>query len=209
MRSKRKRLITPCWVWFGLTLAGIALFTRFGPAEHSLGTHVRIVYLHGAWVWTALAAFVSAGITGLVALLKRQPSWHCWSRALGYTGLFFWITYLPLSLWAMQANWNGLFLAEPRWRLALVFSISGLLMQTGFRLLGDLRWTSLGNLTFVGVLLFSLERTENVMHPVSPILTSDAWLIRLYYFTLLALTMLAAGQMARFFKRLTACSANR
>ena len=200
-----KRLLSSAWLWFALTLAVIGLFTLLGPAERALGLRVRVVYLHGAWVWTALAAFVAAGAAGVVGLVSRRDGWHCWSRDLGLTGLFFWVTYIPLSLWAMQATWNGLFLSEPRWRLALVFSISGLLLQLGLHLIGNLRLFSLGNLIYIGLLIYTLLRTENVMHPASPILTSDAWLIRLYFFGLLALTLLAAGQIARFFRRLVAC----
>jgi hypothetical protein len=193
------------WFWLGLTLALIAVVALLGPAERSLGSQVRVVYLHGVWVWTALAAFVASGVAGLVGFLGRRDSWHCWSRDLGRTGLFFWITYLPLSLWAMQTTWNGLFLSEPRWRLALVFSISGLLLQMGLSLLGSLRLTALGNMAFIGLLLYTLMRTENVMHPASPILTSDAWLIRIYFFGLLALTLLAAGQIAQVFRRFAGC----
>jgi hypothetical protein len=195
------------WFWLGLTVALIAVVALLGPAERSLGSQVRVVYLHGAWVWTALAAFVASGAAGLVGFLGRRDSWHCWSRDLGRTGLFFWITYLPLSLWAMQTTWNGLFLSEPRWRLALVFSISGLLLQMGLSLLGSLRLTALGNMAFIGLLLYTLMRTENVMHPASPILTSDAWLIRIYFFGLLALTLLAAGQIAQVFRRFAGCHA--
>jgi len=93
------------------------------PAEATLGANARIVYLHGAWVWASLIAFNAAGLVGFVGLLTRRQKLHLASRALGRSGLFFWVTYLPLSLWAMQANWNGLFLAEPRWRLALIFAI--------------------------------------------------------------------------------------
>lgn len=202
-----KRLLSSGWLWFGITLVVIAVFAILGPAERALGLRVRIVYLHGAWVWTALAAFVASGVSGLVGLVSRRKNWHCWSRALGLTGLIFWVTYLPLSVWAMQSTWNGLFLSEPRWELALVFSISGVMLQVGLYLMGNLRLVSLGNLVYVSLLIYALLRTENVMHPASPILTSDAWLIRLYFFGLLALTLFAAGQIARFFRRLVTCRA--
>jgi hypothetical protein len=127
---------------------------------------------------------------------------HCWSRALGRTGLFFWITYLPLSLWAMQTNWNGLFLAEPRWRLALVFSLGGILLQVGLTLLDHLPWTSAANLAFAVLLIPALVNIANVMHPPSPILTSNALRIQLYFAGLTAFTMLAAWQVARWWKTL-------
>lgn len=43
-------------VQFAITLAAILLLTFLGPQEKSLGANVRLVYLHGAWVLTALAA---------------------------------------------------------------------------------------------------------------------------------------------------------
>ena len=184
--------------WFGLLLAAAAGFTLLGPAEKSLGTNVRVVYLHGAWVWAALACFLAAGILGAIGLILRRESLHRWSRTLGRTGLFFWITYLPISMWAMQTNWNGLFLAEPRWRLAIVFALGGLLMQIGLTLLENPAWASAANITYFLTLLLALTNTPNVMHPPAPILTSDAWRIQLFFSGLLLLTLLAAAQFARW-----------
>jgi hypothetical protein len=189
------------WIGFSLTLVAIGLLALISPPEHSLGTHIRIVYLHGAWVWTALIAFLLAGACGLAGLVTRQEYLHRWSTALGRTGIVFWITYLPLSLWAMQSNWNGLFLAEPRWRLALVFATSGLLLQVGLSLAGNLRLSSAMNGVFSIILAISLANTPNVMHPASPILSSDAWRIQVYFTGLVALTLLAAFQVTRWWYR--------
>ena len=186
------------WIWFIVTLLSIALFTTLGPAEHSLGTHVRIVYLHGAWVWASMAAFLFAGICGAIGLFTRRKIFHCWSSAFGRAGIFFWVTYLPLSLWAMQTNWNGLFLAEPRWKLALVFAISGLLLQVGLSLANKPYLTSALNLSYFIALMIALQNTANVMHPASPILNSEAWRIQFYFSGLLLLTLLAVWQMARW-----------
>ena len=185
------------WIWFILTLLAIVIFTLFGPAEHSLGTHIRIVYLHGAWVWASLAAFLAAAVFGGLGLLRRRLAFHCWSGAFGRTGLIFWVTYLPLSLWAMQSNWNGLFLAEPRWKLALVFAISGILLQVGLWLASKPSLTSALNLGYFISLLVTLLQTTNVLHPASPILKSGAWRIQLYFFGLVLLTLLATWQIAR------------
>jgi hypothetical protein len=186
------------WVWFSLTLLAIGLFTLLSPAEHSLGTHIRIVYLHGAWVWASLAAFFVSGVFGGFGLLTQHKSLHNWSGAFGRTGLIFWVTYLPLSLWAMQSNWNGLFLAEPRWRLALVLAITGILLQIGLSLADKPRLTSGLNLGFFIALMIALLRTPNVMHPASPILNSDAWRIQTFFLGLVMLTLLAVWQMARW-----------
>jgi hypothetical protein len=196
--AKRSRSNLSSYFLFAATLLAIAGFTALGPAEQSLGTHVRVVYLHGAWVWASITAFFFAALLGGIALLTRRAALHCWSGALGRTGIFFWVTYLPLSLWAMQSNWNGLFLAEPRWRLALVFAISGLLLQSGLNLVSRPALTSLANIVYFIALFAALQTTGNVMHPASPILSSDAWRIQLFFGGLVALTLLAAGQIARW-----------
>jgi hypothetical protein len=185
-------------VWSGFILLAIALFSLVGPAEKTLGTNVRIVYLHGAWVWAALLAIVAAGFCGGLGLALRRVSLQRWSLALGRTGLFFWITYLPISMWAMQTSWNGLFLAEPRWRLAVVFAITGLLLQIGVSLLEDPAWAAGANLIFGVALFWTLSGTQNVMHPPSPILNSEAARIQVYFAGLLALTLALAWQVARW-----------
>jgi hypothetical protein len=187
-------------LWFFITLFVILLVTALGPAEKTLGANVRVVYLHGAWVWAALIGFVSAALVGLVGLVTRRRDLNYWSRALGRTGLFFWITYLPISMWAMQTNWNGLFLAEPRWRVGLVFAIGGLILQVGISLLDDPIWASISNIIFASMLFVSLQSTEQVMHPASPIFGSDAWRIQLFFLILIALTLLAAWQLARWWR---------
>ncbi len=186
-----------------IVLGAIAVFTAFGPAEKSLGTNVRIVYLHGVWVWTALAAFTLAALVGVIAFLKKRRSLHLLSRALGRTGLVFWITYLPISMWAMQTNWNGLFLSEPRWKMAAVFALSGILLQIGVTLMGNPAWASAGNVVFWLALVFVLQGTENVMHPGSAIFGSGAFRIQIYFSGLLLLAFLAGWQVTRGWCRLT------
>jgi hypothetical protein len=188
-------------LWFLVCLAGIAALTAVGPAEMTLGTNARVVYLHGVWVWASLAAFALAGAAGAAGLLFRRVDWQRWSRALGRTGLFFWITDLPVSVWAMQTHWKGLFLAEPRWRLAIVFAVAGLLLQTGLTLLEDPAWAAAGNLVYLVVLLVALQTTENVMHPASPIWSSDARRIQIYFGLLFLVALAAVWQVARWWRQ--------
>lgn len=184
------------WIFFTITMLVILVLVMLGPAEKALGSNVRMVYLHGAWVWTALTAYLAAALVGLVALLVRKPGLHCWSIALGRTGLLFWLTYLPLSLLAMQTNWNGLFLAEPRWRLAIAFAITSILLQAGLTILGRPAWNSVGNIAFAAALLLALRNTTSVMHPDSPIFSSDLLSIQFYFLLLVVMVLLAALQVA-------------
>jgi hypothetical protein len=185
---------------FFITIIVIALLALLGPEEKSLGSNVRIVYLHGAWVMTAELAFIAAGLAGLVALITRRNAFHKWSAALGWTGILFWITYLPLSLWAMQSNWNGLFLAEPRFRLALVFAVTGVLLQLGLWLV-NIQWiTSLSNVLFIIALRVVFATAENVMHPPpSPIFNSGNYAIIGFFTALIMLSLVASFFLTRAF----------
>jgi hypothetical protein len=182
---------------FTITLFAISVYTLIGPAEKSLGTNVRVVYLHGAWIWGAIASYLAAAITGLFGLIMHRESLQRWSRSLGRTGLVFWITSLPIAIWAMQTNWNGLYLAEPRFRLAVIFAITGLLIQIGLAIADNLTWASIANLAFTIALIWTLRMTQDVMHPSSPIYQSDARLIQVFFSGLVLLTLLLAWQVAR------------
>lgn len=187
-------------ILFLSTVIVIALLALFGPEERSLGANVRIVYLHGAWVLSAELAFVAAALAGILAFITKRDVFHRWSAALGRSGIFFWLTYLPLSLWAMQSNWNGLFLAEPRFRLALIFAITGVLVQVGLWIMNTNWITSIANILFIIVLRVIFATADNVMHPPpSPIFNSGNYVIIGFFLALIALTLLAAFFMTRLF----------
>ena len=194
--------IHPLWL-FLITIILIAVLSLLGPADQTLGANVRIVYLHGAWVLTAELVFILAGLAGLIALITRRDLFYRWSTALGRAGIFFWITYLPLSIWAMQANWNGLFLAEPRFRLAVTFAVVGVLLQLGLWII-NLNWlTSTTNFIFIILLLFEFSRAQYVMHPPpSPIFNSGNWEIIGFFIVLNLIVWLAAYFMTIWFLRL-------
>ena len=190
----------PPLIYFSITIIVIALLTLFGPEERSLGANVRIVYLHGAWVLAAEVAFIAAALAGLLGLLLRKEIFHAWSAALGRTGIVFWLTYLPLSLFAMQANWNGLFLAEPRFRIAMIFAVTGVLLQLGL-LLFNISWlTSFSNILYIITLRVVFATAQNVMHPPpSPIFNSGLWNIILFFVGLNILAWVAGYFLTRFF----------
>lgn len=193
------KIKSPLFLFF-LTLALMLLLALFGPEEKSLGANVRIVYLHGAWVIAAELAFLAAGAAGFLALMgsllrpARFAALHAWSAALGRSGIIFWISYLPLSLWAMQSNWNGLFLVEPRFQLALTFAIVGALMQIGLGLINRPALTSAANLAYIVVLRVIFTQASNIMHPPpSPIFKSGLWNVILFFVALNLLAWLAAA----------------
>lgn len=195
-------------ILFIVTVILIALLALFGPEEKTLGSNVRVVYLHGAWVLAAEVAFFAAAIAGAFALITKRIPFHHWSAALGRTGIFFWLTYLPLSLWAMESNWNGLFLSEPRFRLAVIFAVTGVLLQVGLWLI-NINWiTSLANIIYIVILRVAFSSASNIMHPPpSPIFNSGNYLIIGFFLAMIVLTLVAAFFLTLIFLNLTKESA--
>lgn len=188
---------------FFISLLAIVILTLFGPEEKSLGANVRLVYVHGAWVLTAEIAFILAALAGLLGLLLRRDLFHAWSAALGRTGIVFWVTYLPLSMLAMQANWNGLFLAEPRFRLAMTFAVTGVLLQIGLWMMNTKWLTSLANILFIIILRVIFSTAENVMHPPpSPIFNSGLWNVIFFFVALNLLAWVAGFFLTKLFLRI-------
>jgi hypothetical protein len=188
-------------LWFILFLAAALVVAAFAPLEKTLGISARLVYFHGAWVWAALVAFAVAALLGMMGLVSRREGLHLWSRATGRSAIILWLAFLPMSLLVMQANWNGLFLDEPRFRVPLNFAIVGVLLQVGLSFFPP-AWTSLANLIFGAALAVGLRNAGTVLHPESPIFGSDAWRIQLFFAGLLLLTLIAAGQFTRWLYQL-------
>ncbi|MEI8133061.1 MAG: hypothetical protein WCG34_11560 [Leptolinea sp.] len=187
--------------WFILSLILLLIAAALAPLENSLGANIRLVYLHGAWVWAGLVSFAVAGLAGLVGLLFRSLRWNRWSRAFGLTALIFWLTYLPMSLLVMQINWGGLYFDEPRWRIPFTFAVTGVLLQAGLWLLQKPIVTSLANMLFGITLFLSLSGADNVLHPNSPVFNSPSTGIQIYFIGLVALAFLTAGLLAYVINR--------
>jgi hypothetical protein len=188
-------------VWTLIFLLAAGLVTAFAPLERTLGSNARIVYLHGAWVWVGLVLFAVSALVGVIGILRGSRVITGWSRALGRTAIVFWITFLPMSLYLMAANWNGLFLDEPRWRIPFSFAVAGLLIQMGVSFLGT-NWAALANSGFAIALFSAMGGMDEVLHPVSPILASDAASIQIFFSLILILLLLTAAQIARLWHRL-------
>jgi hypothetical protein len=189
-----------------LTLALTLLAAAISPLEATLGWRARVVYFHGAWVWTGKIAFglaALAGLAGLAALLqpeRRLPGIRAWaakaSLALGRTGLVFWLTYLPMSLWVQQINWGGIFWDEPRWRVPLAYGVAAVLLQLGLLLFENPTLTCATNLVFGVALWISLGSVQNVLHPDSPIFGSGSLRIEVFFILLMVLSLACMAQIA-------------
>jgi len=191
------------WSGVALTLLATGLVVALIPAEKQLGGSLRYVILHGAWVWSGLIVFSLAALTGLIGLVSGKPSWHVWSQILGRLGLVYWVTYLLMSLAIMQMSWGGFYFSEPRWRIPFTFAVVALLLQCGLAILSRPALTSLANLLFAPALLVSLNASDRVLHPDSPVFGSGSVRIQVFFILILILLLAAGFQAALLWRKST------
>lgn len=158
------------------------------PQEKTLGSSIRLIYFHGAWIWTGILLFAGAGLLGFAALLWKNKNLFAWCHAAGLAGLFYWLTYLPMSLWVMNVSWGGFFFDEPRWRVPFTFAIVGTLLQFGLWLMNSKQITAVANTLFAAALIMALASLTSILHPESPVLQSNSSLLKTLFLLLFSVS---------------------
>jgi hypothetical protein len=189
-----------------VVLAVIALALAWlSPNDVTLKGTSKVVYIHGALVWTSLLTLTAAGIVGLAALammwIKRNNAMHAWALALGRTGLLFWVAYIPVSMLASRMAWNAVFLAEPRYTTAFRVLAVAIIVQVVVFLFNHPAVSSGLHLAQAVVLWAMLLTTPSVLHPDNPILRS-APSIQFFFGLIVLACGMAALQVARLISSL-------
>jgi hypothetical protein len=184
-----------------LVLAVIALALAWAaPNDVTLAGTSKVVYIHGALVWTSMLTLTAAGVLGLAALaamfIKRVNMLHAWTLALGRTGLLFWAAYIPVSMLASRMAWNAVFLAEPRYTTAFRVLAVGIIVQVIILLVNRPVVSSTLHVAQAAILWVLLLTTPSILHPNNPILRSTPSIQ--FFFGLIVLACgVAALQVAR------------
>jgi len=186
-----RRWITPLAIGLVVLLTGLVWFA---PAERTLGQTVKLVYLHGALVRTAVVLFAISLPVNLIATLKHQSSWLAWGKALTWAALAIWLTHTLVSMITTYASW-GVWIAwyEPRTRFTFNLAGAGLATVLAAYLVGHGRFTALAFAALAGVILVLLPGLGFIQHPLDPIGTSPSDTIRLFYAVMLAVSVALAG----------------
>jgi len=185
----------------GPLLAGLAallaLLLWLSPAEQTLGQTVKLVYLHGALVRTAMALFALSLPVNLAALISKGSGWPSWGKALTWTAILVWLAHTLMSMVTTYAAW-GVFIAwfEPRTRFTFALAGAALAIVVGVRLVNSPRFSALAFALLAGLTLGLAPRLGVVQHPLNPIGTSPSGAIRGFYAAILLVSLAMGGLLA-------------
>jgi len=176
-----------------LAALGVILFILLwlSPSERTLGQIVKLVYLHGALVRTAMLLFAVSLPVNLAALLGGRSGWLAWGKALIGTALVIWLVHTLFSMITTYAAW-GVFIAwfEPRTRFTFTVAVVGLVIVAIAYLVGDDRFSALAFVVLAGLTLVLASRLGAVQHPLNAIGSSPSNAIRIYYTAIWVVTLL-------------------
>jgi hypothetical protein len=192
--SGEKRPFCGYYVAWGLFLfllvaMGVVLFRA--PLEQTLGSGIRVVYLHVALIWASLLGLLLNGVLGLAVAVTERPLWERWRQLFGWLFIGLFILGVLVSLWAQQVNWGGILWREPR--NVSVFNVTAVALIS--QILADwsprLRWRGLLSIALSAFILWEIPRAELVMHPGDPIGSSTSAGIQFTFYSLAILCFLA------------------
>ncbi len=174
--------------WIVSLALGLALgvLLVLSPAEATLGSVVKIVYLHGATERISTYAYLLAAASGILQLVARRESLVRWTQALSETAIAFWLGQIIISLPAQLLAWGGLSWNEPRVVSALWILVLTALVYVVARWMADPAWLAFAAVANGVILLVVLRGGINLLHPLNPIIASESVSIKLSYFAIVA-----------------------
>ena len=182
---------------FALLLGLLIALLWFSPAEQTLGQSIKLVYLHGALVRTAIILFVVSVPVNLVALVTKRGSWFAWGKALIFSAVVIWLLHTLFSMITTYATW-GVFIAwfEPRTRFTFNLAAVSLIVVLVTQLVNNRIFSSVAFLLLAGLTLMLLPTLGFVQHPLDPIGLSTSGQIRVFYAGISLITLGLGGLLA-------------
>lgn len=181
--------------WFipVILLLAMALVVWLSPEERTLGTRIKIVYIHVSFVWTGLTGILLTGLLSLWLLLRPGTKWlGKFLPIISMTSLIIFGIGFLLSLAAAKINWGAIPWTEPRAIGAMRILAMGSIMQVLAFWFPKHRFRAVLN---IGLLIFAgltSATMRNAVHPTNPIFTSESNSFAIAVLTLTGLVMLLA-----------------
>ena len=181
--------VSPKLLW-GIVIAliiGSIIVAGFGPPEKTLGTGIRVVYVHVALTWVGMLSLVLAGVLGIIVFLTANGRLGHWMQTIGWVGFAFYVGGTAVSTIASKVNWGAVFWREPRMMAALNVIAFGIIIHAAALWLTSTRVRGFLNLLLAAILLWLTYGAPLVLHPREAISTSNATGIQMTFLAMFAI----------------------
>ena len=190
----------PRHIWLSIIISSImiTLILLVLPDEETLGSIIKIIYVHIALVQASLFAFAGAGILGLINLFKNEDKLFQRGAALQKTALLFWLLYYGTSMiatylsWGVWIEWN-----EPRVQIAIRVIAAAIIFLVLSIWINKRKFTEITNIVMAVIVIYATKSAMNIRHPISPIGDSESIFYRAALMAIFFLTMVILIQVNR------------
>jgi hypothetical protein len=187
-------------LWVGLTLAA-GLILWFSPAEQTLGQGMKWVYIHVAFIWTAMLGMLIVGGLSLLQVFSDQAGWRLWGRAASWVTLGLLALAILTSVIVMQVNWGGISWDEPRTQSLLRATAVWIIAHIAGPWIPDRRVRGLLVAVAIAVALLPMRFGPLVIHPQDPLGMSSSNAIRLDSVALFGVALAASASLTWVIKQ--------
>lgn len=159
-----------------------------------MGQTVKLVYIHGALVRTAIVLFTIGIPLNLLGAFRPAGAWLIWGKAVVWAAVLIWLAHTLFSMVTTYAAW-GIFIAwyEPRTRFTFILAGVSLVIVGAAWFVDDARFTAAVFAILGGLVLGLMPQLGVLQHPLDPIGTSTSNSIRWFYAAILIISMGLAG----------------
>jgi len=187
MEFNPRRRKTVLFVTFGLILLAIIL-ALIAPEEKTLGSYIKLIYIHAAVTWVGLAMFAASGLVALAYIINKllirtstlKESVVNWSSASQATATVFWLASVTVGSVTAYFTWGSSFWVEPRLQVALFILVLAFAVYQAGQMVSSRLLRAVLNLGLpVSVVLF-LSATGKLVHPNNAFARSDSSEIKLF-----------------------------
>ena len=165
-------------LWVGLALAA-GLILWLSPAEQTLGQGMKWVYIHLAFIWTAMLGMLIVGLLSLVQVFSDRAGWRQWGSAASWGTLGVLVLAVISSIVVMQVNWGGISWDEPRTQSLLRTMAIWIITHFAGPWISHRRVRGVLIAVMVAVAIIPMRFGPLVIHPQDPLGLSSSNAIRL------------------------------
>ncbi len=169
--------------------AGCVLWAS--PNEKTLGSGIKLVYIHVSFIWASMVGFAGSGLLGLVCLFRMKDRLVSLQETIGRVAFVWFMVGLVLSIFAAKVNWGAVYWQEPRMIASLKFILVAILVLLTSNHIKSGRIKSGLHLFLAFYLMWSFMGISRVLHPQNPIVDSSSLGIQMTFLSLFILNLLA------------------
>jgi hypothetical protein len=186
-KSRMRKNAIP--VTIGLLVLAIVL-VLIAPEEKTLGSTIKIIYIHAAVVWVGLISFVLSGIFAALFFItgsdKTSKGEQLKSRMLfrssgiQLTAIIFWTTSVIVGSIAAYITWGGNWWIEPRLKMAVYILAMAVVAYQVREIVKSDAVRAAVNLGLPVSVFFLLAITGKLVHPSNAFAQSESLLIKVF-----------------------------